>query len=207
MPQQLQNMWQELNTRYFEGSLPPIDITWSRRLTSSTGMFVSSVGPRHPHKEPNHRLIRVSRPLLSGESEWEIYTTLAHEMIHQWQFDILKRHANHGKDFHRKMQEMNGDGLGITIHHSMKDAVQALCRYTWCCKKCGRLYHRQRRTIRPRRHLCGECGGTLREVRGQQSSTKSIAHQPTQATASISRQMWTHACIQLAFRFEDNRTP
>lgn len=194
-------MWQMLNSRYFEGSLPPIDITWSRRLTSSAGMFVSSVGPRHPHKKPTHRLIRLSTPLLSSEPDWEIYTTLAHEMIHQWQFDVLKRHANHDKDFHRKMQEMNRDGLGITIHHSMKDAVQALCKYTWSCKTCGNLYHRQRRTIRPRRHLCGRCGGRLREVRTPQPSTQATDHQPTQTASPINSQMSTDACIQLALSF------
>ena len=118
MTQQLQAMWRQINTRYFEGGLPPIEITWSRRLTSSSGMFISSVGPRNPRKLSKHRLIRLSTPLLLEASEWERYTTVAHEMIHQWQFDILKRHANHGKDFHRKMKEMNEDGLGITIHHS-----------------------------------------------------------------------------------------
>ena len=141
-------------------------------------MFVSTKGPRHPDRQPSHRLIRLSTPLLSGESDWEIYTTLAHEMIHQWQFDVLKRHANHGKDFHRKMKEMNRDGLGITIHHSMEDAVRALCKYTWCCKKCGRTYHRQRRTIRPRRHFCGRCGGVLRESKLTQPARKDTGPKP-----------------------------
>jgi len=44
--QQLQSQWSELNTRYFGGALPPIEIVWSSRLTSSAGMFVSHAGPR-----------------------------------------------------------------------------------------------------------------------------------------------------------------
>ena len=53
-------------------------------------------------------------------------TTLAHEMIHQWQYDILKRRPNHGQDFRRMMARMNLDGLGITIYHSLGKAVTAL---------------------------------------------------------------------------------
>ena len=43
--QQLTAIWSELNARHFNGALPPIDLVWSRRLTSSVGMFVSRAGP------------------------------------------------------------------------------------------------------------------------------------------------------------------
>jgi hypothetical protein len=33
--EQLQTHWADLNGRYFGGTLPPIDIVWSSRLTSS----------------------------------------------------------------------------------------------------------------------------------------------------------------------------
>jgi hypothetical protein len=85
-------------------------------------------------------------------------------MIHQWQFDVLKRRPNHGPDFCRKMTEMNHAGLGITIRHDLHEALRALAKYVWHCQRCGRFYERQRRTIRPERHQCGACRGTLREV-------------------------------------------
>ncbi|HEX2056407.1 MAG TPA: SprT-like domain-containing protein, partial [Nitrospiraceae bacterium] len=91
--------------------------------------------------------------------------TLAHEMIHQWQYDILKRRPNHGADFRRMMSRMNQDGLRITIYHSMYQEVDALARYVWRCRQCGYLYRRHRRTIQPRRHQCGACRGPLQEVR------------------------------------------
>ena len=50
--QHLTQMWSELNGRYFAGLLPPIDLVWSRRLTSSVGMFVSRRGPR-PRPDPD----------------------------------------------------------------------------------------------------------------------------------------------------------
>src|SRR5262245_43562420 len=119
-PEHLTQMWSELNSRYFAGLLPPIDLVWSRRLTSSVGMFVSRRGPR-PRldrdglRPPTKREIRLSLPLLqqvvqrSEYGKQELMSTLAHEMIHQWQFDILKRKPNHGASFLRKMTEMNRD--------------------------------------------------------------------------------------------------
>jgi predicted SprT family Zn-dependent metalloprotease len=86
-------------------------------------------------------------------------------MIHQWQYDILKRRPNHGPDFLTKMREMNRDGmLAVTVYHTLKKEVQALSRFAWRCRRCGRIYRRQRRTIQPRRHHCGSCRGALHEV-------------------------------------------
>lgn len=174
--EQLQNEWRLLNERYFEGLLPPIPVVWSRRLTSSVGMFVSRGGPRprqfdEPNPNRTKREIRLSEPLMARLAErtpyagQELLNTLAHEMIHQWQFDVLKRRPNHGPDFLRKMTEMNRSGLvSITIYHSLQKEVQALSRFAWRCTDCGRIYRRQRKTIQPRRHLCGSCRGALQEL-------------------------------------------
>ena len=173
---QLIDIWRDLNRRYFEGALPPIALVWSRRLTSSVGMFVSRTGPRSPWGErtmskASKREIRLSLPLLtpllarSPFGSNELISTLAHEMIHQWQYDILKRRPHHGPDFLRKMREMNCDGsLAITVYHTLKKEVQALSRFAWRCGRCGRVYRRQRRTIQPRRHHCGSCRGALHEI-------------------------------------------
>ena len=174
--EQLQAEWQRLNTCYFDGLLPPIVIVWSRRLTSSVGMFVSRGGPRPRQIDASaptrtRREIRLSEPLMRSLAErtpyagQELQNTLAHEMIHQWQFDILKRKPNHGPDFLRKMTEMNRSGLvAITIYHSLHREVQALAQFAWRCADCGRIYRRQRKTIQPRRHLCGSCRGRLQEL-------------------------------------------
>jgi len=174
--EQLIAIWSDLNRRYFDGLLPQIDVVWSRRLTSSVGMFVSRAGPRSAWRNPfagktSPREIRLSlpllKPLLTGSSYGlnEVTSTIAHEMIHQWQYDILKRRPNHGTDFLRKMTEMNRDGtLALTIYHSLQKEVLALSKFAWRCRQCGRIYRRQRRTIQPRRHHCGSCRGTLQEL-------------------------------------------
>jgi hypothetical protein len=154
-PESLLTIWTELNHRYFHGALPPISIEWSRRLTSSAGMFVCRVGPRHSipqtiDERAPRRCIRLSSVLLqdSGpEPERDTIVTLAHEMIHQWQYDILKRRPNHGPDFRRMMARMNQEGLGITLYHSLGTAVAALAKYAWCCQHCGSIYRRHRRSL------------------------------------------------------------
>jgi len=155
--------------RYFENKLPPIIIEWSTRLTASTGMFISQVGPRNQRvsKEERHgaaRRIRLSSPLLQDQPESEIVRTLAHEMIHQWQYDIKKRYPNHGQDFYEMMARMNQDRLGITVRHTLDREVEKLSKYLWRCCACGTSYRRQRRTISARRHRCGQCYGRLEEV-------------------------------------------
>ena len=171
----LQARWRDLNARYFAGLLPPIAIVWSRRLTSSVGMFTSRSGPRTPHPaSASHcrREIRLSLPLLerlaerTTYAEQELLNTLAHEMIHQWQFDVLKRRPTHGLDFLRKMTEINRTGkIAVTTYHSLQKEVLALSRFAWRCVDCGRIYRRQRKTIEPRRHQCGSCRGPLQELR------------------------------------------
>ena len=187
---QLSEIWSHLNGRYFDGGLPPIALVWSRRLTSSVGMFVSRGGPRSSwgdsrSSKASKREIRLSLPLLtpllarSPFGNNELVSTVAHEMIHQWQYDILKRRPNHGPDFLRKMREMNHDGaLGITVYHALRKEVQALSRFAWRCGRCGRIYRRQRRTIQPRRHHCGSCRGALHEV----SSTDLARPAPSDAS-------------------------
>ena len=122
----------------------------------------------------------------------EIVSTLAHEMIHQWQYDILKRRPNHGASFLLKMTEMNRDGiLAITIYHSLHKEVLALTRFACRSRQCVRLYQRQRRTIQPRRNNCGICRGALQELR---SVGQTQLETPPPAPTLLQR-------IQLSFRF------
>jgi predicted SprT family Zn-dependent metalloprotease len=137
-------------------------------------MFCSRGGPRAPQPaaaERCRREIRLSLPLLerlaerTPYAEQELLNTLAHEMIHQWQFDVLKRRPDHGLDFLRKLTEINRAGeIAVTTYHSLQKEVLALSRFAWRCLGCGRIYRRQRKTIEPRRHQCGSCRGSLQEL-------------------------------------------
>lgn len=165
-------MWQNLARRFFENRLPLITIEWSARLTSSAGLFVSQVGPRslwvpREFRQGAARVIRLSAPLLREQPEEELQRTLAHEMIHQWQFDIRKHRPSHGTEFREMMHRMNAEGLGVSVRHRLETAVQSRNRFSWQCLQCGMAYHRQRRTIIPARHMCSRCRGKLVEVKLQ----------------------------------------
>ena len=125
----LQSIWRELNGLYFQNRLLAIEIQWSNRLKASAGLFRSRTGPRTSWVDPEERhgkgrVIRLSVPLLSGQPFEEIRGTLAHEMIHQWQFDVKKWCPSHGREFRRIMALMNDDGLGITIYHTLHPSPQ-----------------------------------------------------------------------------------
>ena len=171
-------IWQGLNVSYFQNRLPPIEIQWSARLTSSAGLFVSQTGPRDARLPGRHgqtgvlpagrhgpgRVIRLSIPLLCDQSLLFVRDTLAHEMIHQWQFDVKKCRPSHGREFRRLMDVMNADGLNVSIYHTMTEAVEGFAKFTWRCVRCGYVYHRQRNTLSTRRHRCGQCLGALQEI-------------------------------------------
>ncbi len=165
----LRSIWHACNISYFQNRLPPVDIQWSTRLTASAGLFMSRTGPRTAcvSSEERHgtgRVIRLSMPLLSGQSVETIRSTLAHEMIHQWQFDVKKCRPSHGREFRRVMDLMNADGLGIAMYHALTGAVEAFARFAWRCGRCGHAYYRQRNTLSPTRHRCGKCLGPLRNI-------------------------------------------
>lgn len=200
----LQSTWADLNARYFRRALPSIRVVWSRRLTASLGLFSSRSGPRSRGAattsfDSDHRIIRLSLPLLTQLAsrtphiEHELVGTLAHEMIHQWQYDVLRRRPNHGPDFRRMMDRMNQDGLGITVYHQLNREVEVFARYVWRCERCGYVYRRQRRTIKPRRHQCGACRGRLRPITPQTKASRPPAVEP----ASPTRQGIVERGIQL----------
>lgn len=209
----LQARWRDLNQRYFAGLLPPVAIVWSRRLTSSVGMFTSRSGPRTPHPAaagPCRREIRLSLPLLerlaerTAYAEQELLNTLAHEMIHQWQFDVLKRRPTHGLDFLRKMAEINRTGeIAVTTYHSLQKEVLALSRFAWRCVDCGRIYRRQRKTIEPRRHQCGNCRGPLQELPGwdvnRHSAIGRTENQPPRAARTATDRPARQLTLEFSF--------
>ncbi len=172
----LRSLWQALNDSYFQGRLPAIAIQWSTRLTASAGLFMSRMGPRNVRVPPEERhgkgrVIRLSVPLLSGQSFEAIRGTLAHEMIHQWQFDVKTCRPSHGREFQRIMDVMNAGGLGLAMYHTLTEEVEALAKFAWRCVRCGHAYHRQRNTLSTKRHRCGRCLGLLREMALSSSRT------------------------------------
>ena len=201
---ELQNLWGSLNVQYFESRLPPIQIQWSTRLTSSVGLFVSDSGPRNQcvAAEIRHgsgRVIRLSLPLLYEQSLDEIRNTLAHEMIHQWQFDVKKCNPSHGREFRRVMKIMNQDGLGITIYHTLNKEVEALSKCSWLCQRCGRSYHHQQKSLSSQNYRCGYCRSEFRP--SNQTTPSRSFHRTSKSKLQIGHGNLVSKPVQLVFGF------
>lgn len=167
--------WRSLNQQFFALRLRPIPILWSRRLTSSLGVFVGYRGTS-PSILPGEKgrtdrcLIRLSYPLFQDLSatpllaDTALRETIAHEMIHQWQFQVLHKTPNHGTTFRQLMHQMNAAGLAVSVYHRYGAHTHRLIRFVWACQACGLQYPRQRKSIDPRRHRCGRCRGMLTQI-------------------------------------------
>lgn len=108
----LYRLYQEYNRRFFETSLPFVEIEYSEKLTRAAGLFRV--------QEP---LIRLSTLLLSDQ-EQATKDTLLHEMIHvaQLVFNIDER--DHGPYFSAQMSRINQAAQGevsVSVTHHIQE--------------------------------------------------------------------------------------
>ena len=103
MTDSLEQVFEKVNRRHFDGFLDPPVLRWNSRLRSSAGRFI-----------PGSRMFFASRPsfievasyLQQEESAAAlIEDTMAHEMIHYWLW-VRRRPYGHGSEFHTKMKLM-----------------------------------------------------------------------------------------------------
>lgn len=175
----LQALYAEFNTQYFNGVLPPCRIVWSRQLTRAAGNI-----------HVKARLIKLSVPLLletfekpslfpreysvcgvrCEDAQSAVREILKHEMIHLW---LFVRGLPHG---HTAAFRAKARHLGQTkIRHEI-EVPAPKCGYLYSCPNCAREYSRRRRYGRAR--ACGPCckafnGGVYHErfkLRGRKLS-------------------------------------
>lgn len=191
--------WRSLNQQFFALRLLPIPILWSQRLTSSLGVFVGyrGVSPAIPSGENGRAqrcLIRLSSPLFQNLAatpllaDTALRETMAHEMIHQWQFQVLHETPSHGTTFRRLMHQMNAAGLAVSVYHRYGAHTRRLIRFVWACQACGLRYPRQRKSIDPRRHRCGRCRGMLVQIdQGEPDRPATAVHRANRSLPSNSQ--------------------
>jgi predicted SprT family Zn-dependent metalloprotease len=154
----LQMLYSELNTEYFDGVLPTCRVTWSRRLTRAAGNIYV-----------RRRLIRLSWPLLveSYQSdslfgpEYEVCGVLCdsadmalreilkHEMIHLWLHE-RGLPSGHTQEFRDKARAM---GQPKTRHRI--DVPMPKTGWIYHCLACGIEFTRRRRYGRT--VACAQC--------------------------------------------------
>lgn len=99
-----QAAWGWFNDRLFGGGLAPCILNFSRRSSRTLGFFAPDRWAKDVASVPEISLNpdHLARPLADAMS------TLAHEMVHQWQyqFGTPSRGGYHNKEWGRKMKEI-----------------------------------------------------------------------------------------------------
>ena len=139
----LQMLFAELDTCYFNGEVPACRIRYNARFSNSAGRITYSVNPLLIELSPKH--FRAHPEALRE--------TLLHEMIHAWLWD-RDRDITHGPAFKQKMRDC---GMQSIYHGlgSVRPQNESPKRYILRCEHCAMEVLRKQRPIRPM--SCGRC--------------------------------------------------
>lgn len=122
-------LFREFNKAYFWGKLGGVEVTWSKRMTSSAGLcsYCRATG---------FCSIRLSEPLLQLRPRSDLVNTLLHEMIHALLFvtNKDKDRNGHGEDFLKHAHRINKvSKANITVYHEFHDEVESYRVHKWRC--------------------------------------------------------------------------
>jgi hypothetical protein len=154
-PQQLRALYEEINEEFFENSLPPCQLKWSRQLTQAAGNI-----------DVKNRVIKLSVPLLvdsynlpdanfevcgvpCASRETALFEILKHEMIHLWLFE-RGLPSGHTAAFRAKARAI---GQPKTRHGIARP--QPTSGWVYACAQCEAQLIRRRRFGRP--VACARC--------------------------------------------------
>ncbi|MDD4053023.1 MAG: SprT-like domain-containing protein [candidate division Zixibacteria bacterium] len=128
---ELYRMYGIYNREYFDNRLPPVKISYSRRMMAAGGYY------------PTQREIRISTRYHHHFPD-EVYDTLKHEMIHVTNF----RHDAAFKCTARR--------IGASVRANDHPSLHKQPRFVYVCPRCFTEYPRVKRL---RMASCGRCSG------------------------------------------------
>ena len=143
----LPELFQHLNSKYFEGQLDEPVLKWNSRLRSSAGRFIPGTRSRVSKLNfwsrataPLTRkpVIEIATYLKSeAEAQFHIQETLAHEMIHYWLW-VRKRPYGHNEEFYAKMKL-----LGVRRYNPIPKRSPP--KYLYRCDSCLKEFPARRK--------------------------------------------------------------
>jgi hypothetical protein len=106
----VQAIWNDINEKVFDGRLRPVVI----RITRSVHYYGTCV--RREADAGKRLAIHISGPLHvgSGLDATRIRDTMAHEMVHQWQYENGLRYNEHDETFTQWIPKIK-EALGIEL--------------------------------------------------------------------------------------------
>jgi predicted SprT family Zn-dependent metalloprotease len=126
---ELVQLFEEINSRHFDGFLDPPKLKWNRRLRSSAGRFVPGARPWSIWAAERPPTIEIASYLLQEANALDlIRDTLAHEMIHYWLW-VRRKPYGHTPEFWDKMTVM-----GVSRYNPVPRVRPY--RYLYRCKGC-----------------------------------------------------------------------
>ena len=149
-------IFHKFNRLFFASSLvkdtiPIVSVRWSDNRLKTTAGFYKRKNANGIIKSE----IVLSKPILKDLSLQDIESTLCHEMIHAWVDRTLMINESHGKNFLRKMKQINSlqNDFQITVRHNFP-TLRKDFKYQGICSNCGEkfLYRRRVKNI-----ACKKC--------------------------------------------------
>ncbi|XP_012215405.1 DNA-dependent metalloprotease dvc-1 [Linepithema humile] len=119
----------QFNATFFWNVLSPVEVKWSKRMTSCAGICSF-------HRRNKHCIISLSAPLLILRPRKDLVETLLHEMIHAYLFltNNDRDRDGHGPNFCKHMNRINKKaGTNITIYHNFHNEVKLYKQHWWQC--------------------------------------------------------------------------
>ncbi|PHH71668.1 hypothetical protein CDD82_6383 [Ophiocordyceps australis] len=116
-------------------------------------------------EQRHHASIELAEKVINDESK--LLNVVAHEFCHLANFMISGvNNRPHGVEFQAwaaKCSRAFGESHGI--HVTTRHTYDIDFKYVWRCTTCGYEYKRHSRSIKPGRHGCGNCKGTLEQIK------------------------------------------
>jgi predicted SprT family Zn-dependent metalloprotease len=141
----LDQIFDELNQKFFDGFLDWIPITWNSRLRSSAGRFIP--GSRKWYLDYPPKIEIASYLKTEPNAAALVRDTLGHELIHYWLW-VRRRPYGHTEEFYVKMRQM-----GVSRYNP----VPRTRPYKWLyrCGNCQQTFPARRRLARAL--ACAKC--------------------------------------------------
>jgi len=157
----LNNLFDRCNEKYFDNSLEKIDVIYNGRLKRTLARYKYSyiVNERGEKIIKNKPVIEVSKNYAQAYPD-QLINVLVHEMIHhKYPFD------NHSKRFKNEMERLNKNFKELKIEVRSNQALKADYSYRCSNANCPN-YHKRIERYRKMtgKHRCSACLSPIEEV-------------------------------------------
>lgn len=160
----IQEMFDNLNKKHFNGEVPPVRVVWNGRMTTTAGYCRYRGRKRDIHPYQIDLSIQLFR-----NNNWDggkIERTLVHEMVHAF---LIHKYGEKGHTarFQNMMVEITGEYKNHRCHNYDVEGLKRTQekKFFWSCVDCGNNGKRVRPPMPNRNYYCASCRGVVKITR------------------------------------------